>query len=211
MEKKPDMPEAGPPAEAPGAPVPPAGGKGQSPALKWILLVVGLLVIIGIVVLIIVIASGDDDEASEETSKKASDKAYPEPGEEVQKGVVGDTLTVGDLKVTVNDWEFTEGEEPWFAEEGSQYVVVDVSIKNTGDETEIISTLLGMSVQTPNNSVYGIASYYPEPEFPGGDLKPGDTMSGLVTFEVPDDTKALDFVFETMDYMTIQILRFKLQ
>jgi hypothetical protein len=180
----------------------------------WALGVVGVMILGGVA------SSGGDDPKKvgevtqsgtvDSPSTTASPADAPSPTVTTAKASVttvttgkasykaGDILKANDLEAValslnpnwVPDNEFME------AEAGNKFVAVEFQLKNTGDKSESISTLLQFALKDSSNGQYDVSFYGPEPQFPDGELAAADTVRGFVTFEVPQAASGFRFIFD---------------
>lgn len=188
-----------------GAPLPPYMQKKKSGKGKWILLIIGIIVIIAIANA----ATGDEEKTSEGTVVRG--ESAGEPGAAGDNAAVGETLAVDDLEVTVYSWDSSAGDGFSTPAGDNQYIVVDVGITNNGDESKSISTIMEMSLRTPEGYKYTLAPYFPDPQYPDGSIMPGSVARGNVAFEVPGQIGEIYFVFEPLSLINTKLLKFRLQ
>ncbi len=168
------------------APVPKKSGSTAKGCLIAAAIVVAVIIVI-VVLLVAVIGVGVHKAVKE--IEKITDKKVIDVG----VGQVGEN---GPLAIKVVNWTPSAGDEFNKPTAGTQFIVVDVEIKNISATTRTVSTMLAMSIKTPGGFEYDQAAYYPEPSFPDGDIQPGQTGRGNVAFEVPADIGAMTFVYE---------------
>jgi hypothetical protein len=112
---------------------------------------------------------------------------------------LGQPITAGDVTLTVNGVSTPEGTQFAKAAPGRHFVVVDVSLTNTGSAAEHLSTVLQMQLKDSLGRQYRVdlmAATVAGGGAPEGELAPGETVRGPVGFEVPDDIGQLLFVFD---------------
>lgn len=199
-----------PPPPPPGQQQPVPGYQPQAPApkksssmAKGCLIaaaIVAVIIVIIVVLLFTVIGVGVHKVVKEieKTTKVVVD--------EVNVGQAGHS---GALEVKVVNWTPSMGDEFSQPAAGNQFIVVDVEIRNTGSKTESHSTMLEMSIKTPDGYEYKQAAYFPDPQFPDGDILPGQTARGNVSFEVPSNIGRMNFVFDPV--YSGKIVQVKLQ
>lgn len=191
----------GPPVQ-PGYPQPPPQApvpKKSSGTAKGCLIaaaIVGAIVIIVVVLLVVVTGLGIHKAVKE------VEKALKQNVVNVAVGQAGQS---GPLAVKVNGWKPSPGDDLSKPGAGNQYIVVDLEIRNTGTSTRSVSTLVEMSIRTPSGYKYDLASYFPDPKFPDGDILPGQAASGNVAFEVPATIGSMNFVFNPVLGDIIQV------
>lgn len=121
-------------------------------------------------------------------------------GTEESEEVVDESLTVGDtvnfdgLEITLNE-AYTSSGSDWETPENDQYVILDLTIENTTDETANVSTLLQMSMQDEASYNYDIALYTETKGSLDGEVGAGRDMRGEVAFDV-DQSGVYEFIFE---------------
>lgn len=111
---------------------------------------------------------------------------------------VGEAISAGDLTITVNGVETPEGAQFAQPNAGNRFVVVDLSITNTGNQAANVSTLLQMKLKDATGRQYNLdlmATTAASGAAPEGELAPGETLRGPVGFQVPGDAEGLAFVF----------------
>lgn len=217
-EQQPPMPPSGQPSPPPPGyqqppqqyqqpqyqqPVPPlppkkSGGKG-----KWILLGVGILVVI---IIIVAVASGA--KKSQNTATNSSTPTGTTSETKKASYAVGETAKDGNLSITVYSFKASPGDDFSKPAAGNQYIVVDLGIDNNGPDTANLSSMMEMSIRTPEGRKYDQAPYFPEPKYPDGAIQSGGKARGNVAFEVPANIGSMDFVFESL---TGSPVNFKLQ
>ena len=133
-------------------------------------------------------------ENTGETTTQESTEAQPV----VAEGVVGQPVKCGDLSITVHSFTGSAGEPMFEPEAGNQYIVVDLEVDNNAQEAEHVSTVMQMSIKTPEGYGYDQAMYFPEPKYPDGAIAAGQKARGNVAFEVPATIGAMNFVFDPM-------------
>jgi hypothetical protein len=174
------------------------GGKG-----KWILLGAGILV-----VLIIIVAVASGGKKSEKTETKSSTPTGTSSETKKDTYAVGETAKDGDLSITVYSFTPSPGDAFSKPEAGNQFIVVDLGIDNNGTDKANLSTMMEMSIRTPEGRKYDQAAYFPEPKYPDGAIQPSGKARGNVAFEVPANIGSMEFVFESL---TGDPVRFKFQ
>ncbi|MFZ1301919.1 MAG: DUF4190 domain-containing protein [Candidatus Microsaccharimonas sp.] len=112
----------------------------------------------------------------------------------------GETATFGIWEVKVNS--VTAGYVPtssyYKAEDGNEYVVVNVTITNTGDDSDYISPYSfsinedGLATETAFLSV--------DPELKSGSLDPGESTTGNLVFEVTKGATGLKLQYDATVY-----------
>ena len=194
-------PMPGPPTQPGYPPYPPRGPvtKKSSGAAKGCLIaaaIVGAIIIVIVVVLVAVIGVGVHKAVKE------IEKATKQNVVNVDIGQAGKS---GSLAVKANGWKPSSGNDFSKPGAGNQFILVDLEIQNTGTNTQSLSTLVEMSIRTPNGYKYDLAPYFPDPKFPDGDILPGQTARGNIAFEVPATIGSMNFVFNPLLGDIIQV------
>jgi hypothetical protein len=160
----------------------------------------GLLIIIALGVLSA--AASCEEEA--EVVTRATPQAADSEGEVAEQAdtpdvlnlSVGDTAKVGDAEVTVHGFRFDEGNEFFSPDEGNVWLVVDVTVVNTGGNSYALSSVLQTAARDQEGREHGIAF---GPDLQGSldsQIPPGDKLRGEAAFEVPAGQAGLQFVFK---------------
>lgn len=112
----------------------------------------------------------------------------------------GETATFGDLEVKVNT--VTAGYVPassyYQAEDGKEYVVLNVTVKNIGSKSEYVSPYT--FALDENGTVVDNSYVSVDPELSASNLKRGDSVTGNVVFEVTKGATNLKLQYETTYY-----------
>jgi len=156
------------------------------------------------ILLVVVVAAaiaslGDDDEsrvvstptAAEETAEgtpRETDQAGPHP--------IGTSVEVGDAVVTVVGFRTITSEDVLPPDPGFQYLVVDIQVRNVGDDAYSLSTLLQFKLRDSDARTYNVTFV---PKLRGSldvTIAPGDVARGEVAFEVPIDKAPYRFRFQ---------------
>ncbi|NGP44445.1 DUF4352 domain-containing protein [Bacillaceae bacterium SIJ1] len=132
--------------------------------------------------------SEDSTEDNDETEEGSGELTYGEGEEELELGETGEIhSTLGTYDVTVSEVsspDRIDGEAP---PEGGTYVVAEVSIKNTSNDP---LDAVELSRAFINNKETGTSlekrSYFEEINNFEGEIPPGETMSGQLSFVVAD-------------------------
>lgn len=122
------------------------------------------------------------------------------PGERpLDMAAVGETVTLDNLAVTVNEVTYPAGDDFTSPDEGYQFVVLDITLANQGNETLNASSLLQMWLKDATGQLYSVdlmAAVASGGTPPEGELAPGETIRGQVGFQVPVDAQGLVFTFD---------------
>ncbi len=112
----------------------------------------------------------------------------------------GDTLEYEDTRFTVNSVRTSSGEGFATPDEGNEFVLVDITVENTGDDDLTVSTLLQMELKDGRGRTYGISilgSSVSDREFSqGSPIPPGGRRRGEIAFEVREGVDPLYLVMD---------------
>jgi hypothetical protein len=148
-----------------------------------------------------------------DAAKKAND-ALNEQSASVQSQIdakkdfsKGETAKFGDFEVAVKSVtrDYTSTNAYTQPSDGNEFVVVNISVKNTTDTTQ---SLTKYNLQLTDGSVANDASLVVDvsPAFTGGSIVAGGTAEGNIVFEVKKGASDLKLLYETTvyDYTTYQ-------
>ena len=115
---------------------------------------------------------------------------------------VGEAVETGNLTLTVNSVEESKGKDFATPTDGNKFIILNVTFANGGSDTEVVSTLLMMSLLDKANTKYSIdimAMTLGE-KTADGEVPAGGELTGIVGFQIPEgmDLGDLTFVFEPM-------------
>lgn len=169
---------------------------------------VALVVVIIVVIAVIALAAGGGDDEADVVGQTPQQTEAPdgqptsseEPEETAEPDVLnlnaGDTAKVGDAEVTVHGARRSTGEEFFSPDAGNVWIIVDVTVRNSGDDAYNLSSLLQTGVRDPEGREYDIAI---GPDTQGsldGTIPAEDLLRGEAAFEVPEAATGLQFVFK---------------
>ena len=102
---------------------------------------------------------------------------------------VGDTLSYQESRFSLNSVRTSTGSGYFAPDSGNEYVVIDITVSNTGDEELSVSTFLQMTLKDDAGRTYDtsiVGSGTLDREFSQGrPISPGSQRRGEVAFEVP--------------------------
>jgi len=112
----------------------------------------------------------------------------------------GDTVEYDQTRFTVNSVRTSTGGEYFGPDASSEFLVVDITVANTGDEELNVSTLLQLSVKDDAGRSYDIsytAMSTLDREFSQGrPIQPGSQRRGEIAFETPRGRSPLYLVMD---------------
>ncbi|MDR9756308.1 MAG: DUF4352 domain-containing protein [Thermoanaerobacterales bacterium] len=125
-------------------------------------------------------------------------KATTEPTETKQQQTfkIGERVEMGELVITVNSVNDSQGSEFLKPAAGHVYKIVDCTIENLSDEAEVISSLMMFKMADSKGYNYNVTIADSSKPSLDGELGPGRKMRGEIAFEVPTDATGLELIFE---------------
>jgi len=137
------------------------------------------------------------DRTSGETTEFPATKPISAPTHSV-----GEVISISqnnlNLQFTVNSTRVHPGKGVIQPNKGNQWVVVDTTIVNQGQQPQTFS-VVSFELINGNNNTYQVAllaSALEDIETPTGEISPGDQRQGQLVFEVPEDTTNLKLLFQ---------------
>ena len=111
---------------------------------------------------------------------------------------VGDTVRLGDLHITVNGVRASLGDDFWAPEKGTYFIYVDVTVRNEGNQPEVVSTLLQMEMRDGEGRSYDVdisAIAASGSSSLDGEIAPGGSLRGEVGYKLPTSATDLTWHF----------------
>ena len=158
----------------------------------------GCLGIIAVVVLIIIIAiatsGGDDSSNAPKKVNGSSDSAKQEKTQKEFK--IGETIQLGDHKVTVTKIDKSSGNEIETPKSGNEYVIVHVTIENSGKD-QISYNPYDFQLKNSQGNIVdpGFITVDQDTALESGELAAGGKVQGTISFEAPQNDSNLDLIF----------------
>lgn len=122
------------------------------------------------------------------------------PGERpIPMHALGETVQAGDLALTVNEVTWPSGDDFNKPEAGHRFLVVDMTLENTGSDPLSISSMLQMSLKDSTGQIYNTdlsATMAAKGKTPDGKIAPQEKLRGQVGYQVPTDRHGFVFVFD---------------
>ena len=115
-------------------------------------------------------------------------------GEEEKKTsfAIGETADINGVKYTVNDVQYSEGNDWSTPDEGKEFVIISVTIENGSEEDVSYNfldwTMVNSQGQEDDTSFSLVDT---DTNIGSGDLTPGGTKTGTVVFEEPKGDESL--------------------
>lgn len=140
------------------------------------------------------------EEASVVSTSTPGGETAGEPATEAPPDVlnlnIGDTAEIGDARVTVHAFRMDTGSEVFAPDPGKAWIVVDVSVENTGDDEYNISSLLQTAIRDAENREHDDSALVETSGDLDGSIPAGDILRGERAIEIPADATGLQFVFK---------------
>lgn len=201
---------ASPPTVPPGSPATPVDGKkSNNKILIGVLIGVGGLIALGCLGcgVLAVVAADDDDESSSSSSPDSSDEADDEEADAETEAddaesvaEVGDEVQDGTFSFVVNDTEagVSEVGGDFLSEEAQgEFIIVDVTVENTGDSAEYFSDS-GQQLVDDEGKEYDADSeagiYIEDNESLLEKINPGNKIDVKLVFDVPEGVEPTTLV-----------------
>jgi hypothetical protein len=130
-------------------------------------------------------------------SYNADNKALIEAKKDFNKG---ETAKFGQFEVKVNSVQrdYDASESYYTVSEGNELVVVNITVKNVGDESKYISSY---DLKMNDSGVSDGSTYLDvSPAFDGGDVSPGASVTGNLVYEVKKGSTDLKLQYEVSVY-----------
>lgn len=136
----------------------------------------------------------EDDDQAEDDEDEDNDDDEPEEVE----AIVGDLVEGENLQLVIENVETTtqigEFQE---ADEGKEFVAIQLSMKNIADEFVHVSHFVQASLRDDEDYSYDMAiAVTDDPTFNDGQFAPGEVERGTIVFEVPEDATGRTLQFD---------------
>jgi hypothetical protein len=119
---------------------------------------------------------------------------------------IGDSVKAGNLIFTVNSTRTDAGGEFIKPDEGKIYYIIDVTVENTGDEPESVSSLMMFKLIDSDGYNYSV-TFGPETQGQvDGEISAGRKLRGELVYEIPEDTEGLELEIDPTVFGSGQII-----
>jgi hypothetical protein len=135
--------------------------------------------------------------ATEETAETKPAQGEQEETQKLKTYDMGDTIELGDLVIKVNGIRTAEKEEWAMLEEGYIYLLVDISIENTGNKEAYLDTYMNFRLVDRNGRNYKFIWAEEAKGRVEGNLGAGRKIAGELCYGIPSDIK--EFEIEISD------------
>lgn len=107
---------------------------------------------------------------------------------------VGEQITTGQVSITVTSVDYGGGSEPFIAPEGMQYAVVRLNISNRDIKPISIAPTIDTYIKADDGKVSYVSPYALKDPFRAGELLPGESIQGDLSYLVKKDVSLKYFV-----------------
>lgn len=130
--------------------------------------------------------SGDGEKQENKSEEKKEDKVFK----------IGDTIKIGDHKLTVTKVEKSQGNDFDKPKQNHEYVIVHVKIENGGKD-QISYNPFDFQLKNSQGNITdpGFILVDEDTALQSGELAPGGKVEGSISFETLKDDKALELIF----------------
>lgn len=140
------------------------------------------------------VTANENDETGENANDSEASKEEASKEEADEELTVGDTVDFDGLEITLNEARIEEGgdfDEP----EEDLFVVANLTIENTGDDEQAISSIMNMELKDDEGYSYHTTFLMEGTKGQlDGEIEPGGKMRGEIPFDVADsETYELHF------------------
>lgn len=110
---------------------------------------------------------------------------------------VGDTIRLGDNRLTINETKKSQGKDYDKPKSGNEFVIVKVTIENAG-KSEISYNPFDFKIQNSQGQItdYAFTTVNQDTALQSGDLAPGGKVSGTLAFEAPKNDPKLQLQYK---------------
>lgn len=170
----------------------------------------GIFGLIIFFVVIAVISNGSSSQKVGSNGTAAQSNTDNQPKNTTYK--VGDKIKMGDVILTVNSVETSQGGQYTNPSQGNQWIDLNLTIENTGSTQQFITTLGQMFVLDDKNNQFQVSVTDKALQNPGsiggldGAVIAGAKKTGWVGFEVPKTAKGLKLQYNASFYNNQNIL-----
>lgn len=168
----------------------PSGVKAKGKKWPWI---IGGLLLLGI----IASAAGGSDTATNSGEQSSNQSGQQKDADSVYK--VAEAVKVGKSVITVNQVQFSQGGAYYKPQTGNEWVNLNLTIENTDDSNQYVTTLGQMFVRDAAGNSYQVASTDKAIEDINsrldGSIIAKSKRTGWVGFEIPKGSTGLQFQY----------------
>lgn len=145
--------------------------------------------------------AADDATTSTETASETEENNATEQTSQSTTAALGEVVDGGEMSMVARDFSTTESlDEFQEADEGNQFVVVRLAVKNTSADFVDFSSFWQTQLKDAENVVYDASFGVTGNPFDSGSLAPGEVSRGDVVYEVPTDAEGLTMRFDLSSF-----------
>lgn len=153
----------------------------------------GLIVSVFFIIAIVFSAAAVNTVQQAVDEQNSANQALIDSKKDFAKGETANFANQYEVKVNSVRTDYNAGEF-YTPEDGNQYIVVNVTIKNIGEESEYLSPY---SFTLLDDGLAKTSTYVPvSDELEAGDLAPGATTTGNLVYEVSEDANNLKLQYD---------------
>lgn len=108
--------------------------------------------------------------------------------------ILGQDVTMGAATMKLSNPTYTDGTGIFAAPEGKHYLILDFSVKNVSDKSINVMPASDTYVKAANGTLGYLTPYTLENPLRAGELLPGETINGQLSYLVNKNTDELFYV-----------------
>ena len=162
---------------------------------KWYIILI--IVIVALAAIGSQANKNNSSSSNNSTSSSSSSSSSNKESDVKESYKVGEEITFDKHTLKVNDIKKSAGSEYDKAKEGQEFVIVNVTITNNGDE-KISYNPFDFKMQNSQGNItnHTFTTVNNDTSLNSGELAPGGKVSGTIAFEEPKDDKELVLIFK---------------
>ncbi|MBU5349193.1 DUF4352 domain-containing protein [Paenibacillus lautus] len=148
----------------------------------------------------VVDSGGTGQTGTSEEQPPAEPQGEDQPGDNAEVKPIGEPAAVGDTVdyhgtvITLNGVRESEGDEYLKPQPGHTFKVVDITVKNNGEEPLVISSALSFSLTDSSDLNYTVP-ITDDVKMLDGTIAPGGELTGEIPYEVKQGVKGLQLSY----------------
>lgn len=148
----------------------------------------------------VVDSGGTDQTGTSEEQPPAEPQGEDQPADNAEVKPIGEPAAVGDTVdyhgtvITLNGVRESEGDEYLKPQPGHTFKVVDITVKNNGQEPLVISSALSFSLTDSSDLNYTVP-ITDDVKMLDGTIAPGGELTGEIPYEVKQGVKGLQLSY----------------
>ncbi len=148
----------------------------------------------------VVDSGGTGQKGTSEEQPPAEPQGEDQPDDNAEVKPIGEPATVGDTVdyhgtvITLNGVRESEGDEYLKPQPGHTFKVVDITVKNNGQEPLVISSALSFSLTDSSDLNYTVP-ITDDVKMLDGTIAPGGELTGEIPYEVKQGVKGLQLSY----------------